>query len=109
MRTALVQALCACVCDRKRGMARRFLQGLSADELQYIAEFLGSCILDHRSQTECTRGQLAQGIAQFERFRRSAAGIRDHCDDDHKMILLLEYLWRYGPTQLSVGVRASQI
>lgn len=113
MRTGLVSALCACVGDRKRGRARRFLQGLSSDELQYIAEFLGSCILDHRNQTECTRAQLAEGIAQFERFRKKdrsacAPGCRNS-DGDHKMILLLEYLWHYGPTQLSINVRAGQI
>lgn len=99
--TELVRALCSCVTDRKRERARRFLQGLSADELQYIAEFLGSCILEPGHVRACTRGELAEDIARFERCRRAAAEKRG-CrraptslpDEDHKMILLLEYLCR---------------
>ena len=100
MTVELVRALCSCVGDRKRGRARRFLQGLSADELQYIAEFIGSCILDSGTYLGCTRRQLAEEVARFERYRRAVAPERKGCrrasawlqDEDHKMILLLEYL-----------------
>jgi len=99
----LVRALCSCAGDRRRGKARRFLQGLSADELNYIAEFLGSCILESNPLGE-TRGQLAEDVARFERCRRASAPERSGSrrapnslqDDDHKMILLLEYLSRCG-------------
>jgi len=100
----LVRALCSCAGDRKRGKARRFLQGLSADELNYIAEFLGSCILESNHHLGETRGQLAEDVARFERCRRAAAPDRTGSpraptslqDEDHKMILLLEYLSRCG-------------
>lgn len=114
MRAALVRALCACAGNEKRYKARRFLQGLSADELQYIAEFLGSCILDHRRQTACTRGELAEGITQYERCRKASrpapkCASQFRSDDDHKMILLLEYLCRCELTQSAVAVRAAKI
>jgi hypothetical protein len=78
------------------------LQGLSADELQYIAEFLGARILESDCQPDGSRSQLAEDVARFERSRRAAAGRRNGChrssgsvqDGDHKMILLLEYLSR---------------
>lgn len=104
MTLELVRALCSCACDRKRGKARKFLQGLSADELNYIAEFLGSCILESNHRLGGTRGQLADDVARFERCRRASALERNGSrraspsiqDEDHKMILLLEYLSRCG-------------
>lgn len=94
MRFELVRALCSCVGDRSRGKARRFLQGLSVDELEYIAEFLGSCLLETDQHLGSTRGQLAEDVARFERCRRAAAPHKKVPlqDEDHKMILLLEYL-----------------
>jgi hypothetical protein len=59
--------------------ARRFLQGLSSDELQFIAEYLGACILESAGP-----GQGSTGYCQ------------ETPDQDHKMILLLEYLRRSG-------------
>jgi hypothetical protein len=93
--------------DQKRGIARRFLQGLSSDELQYIAEFLGSQILESGSQMSASRRQLAEDVAQFERSRRASAarhkgrssGLGSVQDEDHKMILLLEYLSRCAAGQ----------
>jgi len=98
----LVKALCSCAGESKRGKARRFLQGLSADELNYIAEYLGSCILESHPGLGETRGQLAEDVARFERSRRASAPERSGSrraatslqDGDHKMILLLEYLSR---------------
>jgi hypothetical protein len=114
----LVIALSECVGHRKRRVARRFLQGLSADELRYIAEFLGSCILETPGRGECSRGQLADGIAHFERCRRAALpaatphpnAVPLECSQnhEHKMILLLEYLCRSGLTQYSMAVKARQ-
>ena len=101
MRATLVSALSSCVADPKKRKARRFLQGLSRDELQYIAEFMGCCILESHQRLGCTRRQLAEGIAQFEHCRTRARGWQD---DDHKMILLLEYLCRCGLTNLSLPV-----
>ena len=113
MKSTLVAALSDCVDRGKRRMARRFLQGLSADELQYIAEFLGACILESRGECRCNRGQLAEGITEFERSRYASAGCspRTQCapqDRDHKMILLLEYLCRSGLTRYSLAVKAGR-
>ena len=46
MRKSLVAALAASVDLPRRSKARRFLSGLSLDELQFIAGFMGSRILD---------------------------------------------------------------
>lgn len=114
MTVELIRALCSCAGDRRQGKARRFLQGLSADELNYIAEFLGSCILESNDRLGSTRGQLAEDVARFERCRREAAPERNGRrrastslqDNDHKMILLLEYLSRCNSQQAPL-VRAA--
>ena len=110
-KSALVRALGACVDDRQRRQIRRFLLGLATDELQYIAEFLGSCILESGGRCCTSRTQVAEAIKQFERSRRMAQ--TDQCassiqDYEHKMILLLEYLCRSGLTQFTVAVGAGQ-
>ncbi len=113
-KSALVRALSLCVDDLQKRATRRFLQGLATDELQYIAEFLGSCILESGGRCRCSRTQLAEAITQFERSRRNTPGCRCGAgslqgqDQEHKMILLLEYLCRSGLTQYSIGVGAGQ-
>jgi hypothetical protein len=68
-----------------QGKTRRFLAGLSADELQFLAEFQGCCVLES--------GDLEERIERFQRLRvrRSKLG---SADQEQKMILLLEYLKR---------------
>jgi hypothetical protein len=100
-----------CVEDLQRREIRRFLQGLATDELQYIAEFLGSCILESGGRCHCSRSQLAEAIKQFDRTRRgsiAAAHAPQDQDQEHKMILLLEYLCRSGLTQYTLAVGAGQ-
>ena len=94
MRADLISAITSCTGARHQRQSRKFLQGLSTDELQYIAEFLGASILEsaHRA---AGRGELAESIAFFERRRPAAAASAR--DRDHKMILLLEYLCRWRP------------
>ena len=79
-RQDLVAALVACTDAAFRGRARRFASGLSADELQFIAEYLGACILDGR--WACPPAALAARLPDADR--------------DHKIILLLEYLCQTG-------------
>jgi len=110
-KSALVLALSVCVEDLQRREIRRFLQGLATDELQYIAEFLGSCILESGGRCHCSRTQLAEAIKQFDRTRRGsivAARAPQDQDQEHKMILLLEYLCRSGLTQYTLAVGAGQ-
>ena len=105
MRSTLVAALVACAESPLKTKARRFLLGLSSDELQFIAEFLGSCILESSERCRCSRGELAEQIAEFQRTRPGCSGCRSE-DQDHKMILLLEYLCGSGRQPFSLAVRA---
>ena len=93
MRDSLVAALVACADQPLKSEARRFLAGLSSDELQFIAEFLGSCVLDSQVRCARNRAELAERIARFQRVRADRAP-RCSTDQAHKMILLLEYLCR---------------
>jgi hypothetical protein len=98
--------------DSQKRPTRRFLQGLATDELQYIAEFLGACILESGGRCRGSRTQLAEAIKQFERCRHGATSANEsRCkgsrqDQEHKMILLLEYLCRSGMTQHTMSVGA---
>jgi hypothetical protein len=49
---------------------------------------------------------LAERVAEFQKARAAAAP-RHSADQDHKMILLLEFLSRSGVQQIPVAVRAS--
>ena len=89
MRNALVVALAACADSAFRSNIRRFLDGLSSDELQFLAEFHGACIV------ECG-GQIGQEqVVMAARLAGAPAGCASP-DRDHKMILLHEYLSRAG-------------
>ena len=90
MRSNLVAALVSCVDRPLKTRARRFLLGLSSDELQFIAGFLGCCILESSEDTGNSRAQLAGRIAEQQQTRAQ----RCRWDQEHKMILLLEYLGR---------------
>jgi hypothetical protein len=90
LRQDLVAALAACADCGAQARARRFLSGLSADELQFIADFQAACILESSRCNRCSREQLAARVAEFQRSRGATS------DQDHKMILLLEYLCRSG-------------
>ena len=50
-RNNLILALVAFADETMKARARRFLLGLSCDELQFIAEFLGACILESSEDT----------------------------------------------------------
>jgi hypothetical protein len=67
--------------------ARRFLDGLSADELQFIADYLGYCILESRLPASYNRCELVRSISEFQASCPSL-------DSDRKSILLMEYLQR---------------
>jgi hypothetical protein len=90
VRSVLISALVGCTGGSLKSRSRRFLQGLSSDELQFIAEYLGSCILESAGTGCGSRAELALRVAQFQAARASALS----ADQDHKMILLLEFLCR---------------
>jgi hypothetical protein len=92
-RQELATALTACAESPCRAKARRFLNGLSSDELQFIAEYLGACILESARQCRRSRAELAALVADFQSRHADALAA---ADIDHKMILLLEFLCRSG-------------
>ena len=105
-RVTLVRALSAVAMGNRRISARRFLQGLSNDELRYIASYLGACLLESALQSRSvTRCQLAREIEHYECCRQIhlgecagfGVGPADFAGDvEHKMILLLEFLSSCG-------------
>ena len=107
MQRTLVAALVSCADRRLKPKARRFLVGLSFDELQFIAEFLGACVLESTEEGRCSRSELAERIAQFQRGRLRCSPSCSE-DQDHKMILLLEYLCQSGSPRISLAMRAGQ-
>ena len=101
MRSVLVAALASCTDRRSKSQTRRFLGGLSRDELQFIAEYLGASILES-AEGEASRPDLAERVAECQ-FGRSS-----HPDLDHKTILLMEFLCRSGLRKAPVvAVRAT--
>jgi hypothetical protein len=99
VRATLVNALSTCAAERLRESALRFLEGLSSDELQYIAGFLGACILESGTGT--------MGLQSVGAFAAHRAGLPPYQDagmlndQEHKMVLLLEYLCRCGLMRLT--------
>ena len=87
MRKSLVAALVECAELPLKLDARRFLAGLTADELQFIADYLGFCTLESHLPAVHTREELARSIDEFQ----AACPTQD---GDRKSILLLEYLQR---------------
>ena len=65
MRNSLVAALVACADQPLKAKARRFLAGLSSDELQFIAEFLGSSILESQAPCAATGRSLPNESRDF--------------------------------------------
>ena len=107
MRSVLVAALSSCADNRLRPQARRFLGGLSADELQFIAEFLGASVLESEFAGQVAGGsrcELAERVGEFHRTRFGALPSRDQ---DHKTILLLEFLCRSGLRKTPAAARAA--
>jgi hypothetical protein len=101
LRTALVSALAGCCERRLRTHVRRFLTGLSADELQFIAGFLGACILESTREIRCPGSHLAT----YGECAECSGGLTE--DHNHKMILVREFLYRGGLRPAASPVRAN--
>lgn len=74
---------------------RRFLLGLSSDELQFIAEYFGACILASGEGAACGHTELA-GRAIMHGATRA--------DRELKLILLREYLCRAGVQEVPIPI-----
>ncbi|MGB9456276.1 MAG: hypothetical protein WCB12_09550 [Bryobacteraceae bacterium] len=106
MRSTLVSSLAACADPSRRFGARRFLAGLSTDEMRFIAEFLGAAVLEAGPQCGCSRAELGERIAEFQISRTHAR--RSGPDLEHKMIVLLEFLCRSHIRHAPIALRAGQ-
>ncbi len=100
-RASLVRALSTVALVERRRTVRRFLQGLSAAELKYIASYLGACLLESELHTRgASRDQIAWDVVHYECCRRGSP-LFSGCagDAEHNMILLLEFLSCCQPTE----------
>ncbi len=106
-RATLVGALSASATIDRRRRARRFLQGLSTDELRYIASYMGACLIESALRPgPVPRCQLAREIQEYECCRLIPPDTAFLGDVEHKMILLLEYLSSCGcaaATEVTAG------
>ena len=92
-RNTLVAALVACSDRTVKARARRFLLGLSCDELQFIAEFLGSCILESSLQSSQDISRAAEAVHAHQ----SLMALVSSCSgQDDKILILREFLGRCG-------------
>ena len=73
----------------RKSRSRRFLQGLSSDELQFIAEYLAP-----DPGIGADGPVRAHEFAYARGYSSRPAGRCPSPDEEHKMILLLEFLWR---------------
>jgi hypothetical protein len=99
VRRTLVTALLSCAERSVKPEARNFLLGLSRDELEFIAGYFGSCILESSGACNASRPQVADLLAELQP-RHNCSQLR-MADREHKMILLLEYLGRCSAGMLA--------
>jgi hypothetical protein len=105
VRRALVAALVSCADGSLRPKTRRFLAGLSCDELQFLADFVGASIVECACRYPRRRSQLSLGIGEFQKARRARCNAAS-ADQDHKVILLREFLSVSGQ-QAAAALRSS--
>ncbi len=99
MRNSLVAALAACAEISLRPRARRFLSGLSCDELEFIAGFFGGWILEANDREE------AGDAGKRTRTDGRGATVSDL---DHKLILVHEYLCCARSQQLAARAESAR-
>ena len=86
----LVSAVSSLSTASRREAARRFLEGLSSDELEYIAAYFGARFIESRPTSPAlTRDEIALSI---QRYDRAASPPSAEARSTHRMMILLEYL-----------------
>ncbi len=111
-RASLVTAISSMSTSCRREAARRFLEGLSADELQYIAAYFGARLLEPGPNgSEQSRDEMAHQIERYEGKNktspRSNGSSPESCNVSHRMIVLLEYLSACNMRSKTATVRAN--
>ncbi|HLI82318.1 MAG TPA: hypothetical protein VKV17_00280 [Bryobacteraceae bacterium] len=100
MRRALVNALAQCADGNCRFRTRRFLAGLSRDELQFLADYEGASILEFGEQRSPVPVRLADRLMELQ-----SSALEDQA---HKMLLLREFLRLSGHYPMRMAMRAGQ-
>jgi hypothetical protein len=103
----LVAALLSLAEKSVKPDARSFLQGLSFDELEFIAGYFGGCILESTARPGL-RPPVPRRIAG-QRLPAARSSELRVTDRDHKMIVLMEFLCRCGastPTRAHIAARS---
>lgn len=96
----LVDAISSMSTAGRQQAARNFLEGLSTDELRYIAGYLGTRVIDPALPPPCkNRNQIVLSIARYEVSKKGpepkTVGSDTRCNGSrvtHRMMVLLEYL-----------------
>ena len=96
----LVDAISSMSTAGREQAARRFLEGLSTDELRYIAAYFGTRVVDPGlPPPSLDRNQIAQSIERYEDAKKGpqpkTVGSDTRCNGSkvaHRMMVLLEYL-----------------
>ena len=97
-RSSLVGALLRTAIPVNRDLVHNFLEGLSRDELECLAEFQGACVLEEEFSVACQPYRL---MADF--FDPSVCERWRNPDDRaHKMFVVLAYL---DQLQRSISIR----
>jgi hypothetical protein len=87
--------------DARRTATQQFLEGLSSDELRYIADFLGARLIEPELCRKGNRDLTARAIERYQKLCNCHKSTSpDVC---HKMILLLEYL---ATSELTVSTKS---
>lgn len=89
-RMALESALCLYAPRDRQGLAKTFLEALSVDELLFLAEFLGACILIG-SVMDLATGEAIRQRANAFRGSMERMNARRRDDMSHKLILVTEF------------------
>jgi hypothetical protein len=89
-RSALESALALYAPLNRQAVARTFLGALAIDELLFLADFLGSCILT-TSAVDIDTWEAFCHHAQRHRTGMKQMTMRQREDADHKLILVTEF------------------
>jgi hypothetical protein len=92
-RAALEDALALYSAPERQGAIRSFLDALSVNELLFLAEFLGSCVLLTSAISMDTWEAICHSVrASHRRLAHLDAGRRR--DAEHNLILVMEFAAR---------------
>lgn len=84
---------------------QHFLEGLSSDELRYIAAYFGAAVLEPNLKPSPDRALAARRVEQFQQMS-SGDSLGRTAHASHKMILLWEFLGVAQTTPAALVARA---